>query len=43
MQENLINKIQNLETLTLLSNLNLSDNCIKVVENLDKNTRLSTL
>lgn len=27
----------------LLSNLNLSDNCIKVIENLDKNTRLSTL
>lgn len=43
MQENVISKIEGLETLVDLVNLNLSDNCITIVENLDKNDKLQNL
>lgn len=43
MQENLIEKIEGLDTLTDLYALNLSDNIIKKIEGLSNLTKLETI
>jgi len=43
LQENIINRIENLDTLSVLDTLNLSTNAISKIENLAPCTRLNTI